>query len=164
MSPYRSAPALPPCPRCSRPLSPLVVLDAALIACAACEGVFVPNALVPRLDPLDLGGEILATFPTRPPASERDVRYLSCPFDGDVMLRRNASPKLDVVVDVCAAHGIWFDRDELRAVIARLDGWPWEGDQLRRLPYGGPPRSPGADAYVADEGLLARLAGWLRRA
>jgi Zn-finger nucleic acid-binding protein len=45
------------------------------------------------------------------------LRYRKCPSCGEPMLRRNFHESSGVVVDVCAAHGIWLDRGELASLI-----------------------------------------------
>jgi len=121
VTPYRDA-GVPrrACPRCSFALAPRAVADAWIDECAACEGVFVRNQLLDRfLDPLDLGGEVLAGFPGgTPQAFSGGAMYVKCPHCAVVMNRRQFATGARVVVDVCRDHGIWFDASELRAVVA----------------------------------------------
>jgi len=108
------------CPRCGFALSPRVVLDARLDECPSCEGLFVSRELLPRfLDPLDLGGEVLATFPSgSPEVTNAGPMYVKCPLCHGVMNRRQFAVGAKVVVDICRDHGVWFDALELRAVAA----------------------------------------------
>ncbi len=96
------------------------------------------------------------------------------------MLRRNFRETSGVVVDVCAAHGVWLDRGELATLIEfaatgamaeaerrrgeradarkRLDAW---GDDLRAV---GPRHyvggfSPDAMLTVEEVAKLGRLPG-----
>jgi Zn-finger nucleic acid-binding protein len=93
------------------------VLDVVLDECADCTGVFVPKDIVPRLvDPLDLGLEVVRTFPPGTPEAETAVRYLRCPRCAAMMNRRLLVRGSNVVVDVCKGHGVWFDAHELRRV------------------------------------------------
>ena len=48
---------------------------------------------------------------------EIKVRYFPCPQCGQLMNRMNFARCSGVIVDVCRGHGIWFDRDELRAIV-----------------------------------------------
>ena len=109
-----------PCPRCGFALVPQSVLDARLESCPGCDGIFVGRPLIPRLlDPLDLGGEVLATFPPGLPSTAvHGPMYVKCPHCLVVMNRRQFATGAKVVVDICRIHGIWFDADELRAVAA----------------------------------------------
>src|SRR5690606_39479191 len=46
-----------------------------------------------------------------------EVRYRGCPACGVLMNRRNFGRRSGVIVDVCKEHGVWFDADELTAVL-----------------------------------------------
>jgi Zn-finger nucleic acid-binding protein len=116
VDPFR-APAAPtrPCPRCGIGLGTRAVIDVRLDECSDCGGVFVPADLVPRLlDPLDLGLEIVETFPPGEPEVETPVRYLRCPRCATMMNRHLLVRGSNVVVDWCKTHGVWFDAHELR--------------------------------------------------
>jgi Zn-finger nucleic acid-binding protein len=122
MSPYRQAPtASRICPRCSLGLSRRTIGDARIDECASCKGVFVETELIDRIvDALDLGGEIMSTFPraaTAPIAtSPAGPTYIKCPNCDVLMNRRLFATGAKVIVDVCFQHGTWFDAAELRAV------------------------------------------------
>jgi Zn-finger nucleic acid-binding protein len=113
-----------PCPRCGFSLGARQVLDARIDECPSCEGIFVDKALVPRfLDPLDLGGEVLSSFPDGSPESlQGGPMYVKCPRCAVVMNRRQFATGAKVIVDICRDHGVWFDADELRAVAAFAEG------------------------------------------
>jgi Zn-finger nucleic acid-binding protein len=145
--PYRE-PAKPtiPCPRCAVGLGTRRVLDASIDECATCDGAFVANALVPRLlDPVDLGMEVIATFPDGVPP-EHDVRYLACPRCAGLMNRRTLIRGSNIVVDHCKRHGFWFDAYELR----RLADLAASGSQ----PLPGPTASEPARVAQVDYSLL----------
>jgi Zn-finger nucleic acid-binding protein len=59
------------------------------------------------------------TAAARPPsrAQEQPVRYLKCPGCARLMNRQNFGRRSGVVVDVCRAHGVWFDAGELGDVV-----------------------------------------------
>ena len=108
------------CPRCrQQPLSFRPLADEAIEECTACRGYFVPRALIPRLlDALDLGGEVLQTFERETPQPTMEgPLYIRCPICDRHMNRRLFAWGARVVIDECRAHGIWFDRAELRAVV-----------------------------------------------
>jgi Zn-finger nucleic acid-binding protein len=46
-----------------------------------------------------------------------DVRKFKCPLCQAVMQRSAFGKTSGILVDVCAAHGTWFDRGELEQVI-----------------------------------------------
>jgi Zn-finger nucleic acid-binding protein len=45
------------------------------------------------------------------------IRYLPCPSCKVLMHRVNFAKCSNVIVDVCKAHGTWFDKDELRRIV-----------------------------------------------
>jgi len=48
--------------------------------------------------------------------------YRPCPVCGALMNRQNYGRKSGVILDLCGAHGIWFDLDELPRVLAWIQG------------------------------------------
>ena len=48
--------------------------------------------------------------------------YRPCPVCGTLMNRQNYGRKSGVILDICGAHGIWFDLDELPQVLAWVQG------------------------------------------
>jgi Zn-finger nucleic acid-binding protein len=147
MNPYRDS--APPqgdlCPRCELGLTPRQVADVTIDECQRCGGVFVPGGLIPRfLDGLDLGGEVMATFPPGTPANdERGPLYVKCPKCSARMHRRLFAKRAKVILDICRQHGMWFDAHELRAiaVFGSRGGTPELGD------------APALAPRVADRGL-----------
>ena len=47
-----------------------------------------------------------------------EVRYVSCPLCHNPMNRLNFGRVSGVIVDVCKAHGTWFDGGELTRIVA----------------------------------------------
>ncbi len=79
-----------------------------------------PNVLKPQF-PLQEAGEKF---------------YRACPVCEVLMHRKNYGPRSGVIVDVCAKHGLWFDIQELAAILR----WIRTGgllsaklDEVRRL-------------------------------
>jgi Zn-finger nucleic acid-binding protein len=109
-----------PCPRCSRPLEGNP--DHANVECAACGGLFVTEAaLADILAAAEVRGTYAAT-PIEPrwnaPAvSLGEVRYLTCPTCRKTMNRMNFGRVSGIIVDVCKAHGTWFDAGELTRTV-----------------------------------------------
>lgn len=108
MSAYRDS--FEKCPRCAVELQ-----DARSVrGCPACGGLFVQEGvlteMVQRMLPpgplVRLQLELLAH--ADPP--------LGCPACGDTM---EQSKLLQVPIERCAKHGVWFDRDELERVLHR---------------------------------------------
>lgn len=145
--PYRApapaAPEVPPtarsrelgplCPRCTRLMHEDP--ERAALVCDACHGDFVDHAsLAARVEaerPRDPTGP--ATHPPRFSSREHDVRYAWCPGCGQVMARMTFGKRSGVVVDVCRAHGTWFDGGELDAVLEFVRGGGLEGE-LAKVP------------------------------
>jgi Zn-finger nucleic acid-binding protein len=145
--PARSHELGPLCPRCTR----LVHEDPerAALACDRCRGLFVDHAsLAARVDaerPRELGAGP-AAHATRAGAPEDRVRYARCPLCNDVMTRMNFGTRSGIVVDVCPAHGTWFDGGELDAALEFVRAGGLEAD-LEKLPA--PPADASARAMEA---------------
>lgn len=94
------------CPRCN-----LELVDAGSgRGCTQCQGIFIPEPVLREMAngmptppaPVVLGWEI-----------ELRVR-IKCPSCGELM---EAQLLNRVPIDRCKAHGVWFDRGELQAVL-----------------------------------------------
>ena len=169
MNPYRDG-ATPPlldiCPRCQRGLRPRQVADVTIDECQSCGGVFVPGALIPRfLEGLDLGGEVMATFPPGTPSNDEGLTYAKCPKCGTYMNRRLFAKRAKVILDVCRKHGMWFDEYELRAIaVFGARGGVSQMEELR--PATPPAERPLPDIAEAEKrsSLLGAVLGFLLEA
>lgn len=108
------------CPRCpTQRLDAFRSEDGTILDCARCGGQFVSvdvlHAMVRHHENVELGSphRYRASNPIKEP-----VKYIPCPFCGELMLRRNFGRVSGVVVDVCARHGTWFDVGELAGILA----------------------------------------------
>jgi Zn-finger nucleic acid-binding protein len=107
------------CPRCSGPLARLRAGAFQVGACWKCAGVFAPSDASKHVgEKLDL--EMLGAI-GRTDAGVGDLSgmpdgtdALACPMCGDSMKRLDAA---GTTLDVCAAHGTWFDAHELEKVM-----------------------------------------------
>jgi Zn-finger nucleic acid-binding protein len=61
------------------------------------------------------------------------VCYLHCPVCETLMNRVNFAHYSNVIVDVCKAHGTWFDRDELRRVVEFIRSGGLDDARTREL-------------------------------
>jgi Zn-finger nucleic acid-binding protein len=61
------------------------------------------------------------------------VRYVACPDCGKIMNRVNFARHSGVVVDVCKAHGTWFDKDELRQILEFIQAGGLDASRQRDL-------------------------------
>jgi Zn-finger nucleic acid-binding protein len=103
------------CPRCALALRDVRSDESVLHGCTSCGGVWLDRAVVERLsrarDP-DLeraAGRILGLM--RPPPGLRDP-LICCPVCA-APLRRTEIANSVSQIDVCDAHGTWFDRNEV---------------------------------------------------
>ena len=104
---------MPLCPRCleSELLPPAGEYDAR--ACAGCRGAWLPGDAARRIIEPSVGP--LDALPVVPVGTGA----LRCPDCEAELVRRHA----DVVeVDVCAAHGVWFDHERIRPAAGRRRG------------------------------------------
>lgn len=140
------------CPECSAPLSAFDGNPGQLHDCNQCGGQFVEHEVLCNLVERRrryVDGH--APGPLRP--LDRPVRYLPCPACSDLMNRRNYGGTSGIIVDYCAAHGVWFHAAEL----PRLLGYVARGGLAdgRRIRLGLPqPRTEAERARTAT--LVAR--------
>jgi Zn-finger nucleic acid-binding protein len=157
-----------PCPRCDKPLRMLgsaadVLPDESLSElpmheCIACGGIFVSqktlDAIIKRESPgpdgqTAVGGAFIAPPHRVPPAAASAphldvVRYVKCPLCHELMNRNNFGKRSGVIVDVCKAHGVWFDKGELTQAIEFVARGGLVGPE-------GPRRSIAGDGTESDE-------------
>jgi Zn-finger nucleic acid-binding protein len=100
--------------------------DLEVRACRACGGLWLDRAVFEGLGASrEAQGAVLGALPaTGVPAAGglEPVRYRRCPACHQFMNRLNYARRSGVVLDVCKAHGLWFDQDELRRVLAFIAG------------------------------------------
>jgi len=110
------------CPDCKEALSAFRSAPGSLHDCPKCGGQFVEHLLLrDLLERREVYGAAAPQRPARTPAVTPPVRYIHCPVCSVVMNRKNFGGSSGVVVDVCKAHGIWFDAGELPRVIAFVE-------------------------------------------
>ncbi len=71
------------------------------------------------------------------------TRYVHCPVCDALMNRVNFGDTSGVIVDTCATHGIWFERDELHAILSFVE----QGGLTRRRAEA---QQEGARHYVRE--------------
>jgi Zn-finger nucleic acid-binding protein len=111
-----------PCPRCEQPLRARLVGDVVVDECGACLGLFLDPVAIKRVieDRQQARAEaLLGAVPTQAVRAARpgERMYVKCPSCRVVMNRRLFAAGTGVVVDVCRAHGTFFDGGELPVVI-----------------------------------------------
>ena len=132
------------CPRCENALRAIMSGDALLDECTRCGGLWLAHdvfreVLISEQD----HSRLLAALDNLRPALPTEMRlrpeddqrfYVPCPECEQVMDRRQFARISGVVVDVCVAHGVWFDHDELpRIVQFARDGGLERAEQKMRL-------------------------------
>jgi Zn-finger nucleic acid-binding protein len=105
------------CPRCGGVFHEVRVGKAVLCGCTRCAGIWIDNPTVAYVrEHSDADIEAAARMLTRvvsiSMSHEQRVAELSCPACS-VRMQGQPIPSSIHNVDICAAHGTWFDRGEL---------------------------------------------------
>jgi Zn-finger nucleic acid-binding protein len=108
------------CPRCAPERSPLENIPARDVqahGCRRCGGLFLDN-LAFKAAVVDPKVRKKIEQALRQGVAERDLAPpVACVVCGEPMQRQRAG---QVAIDVCRAHGIWFDRSELDLVVEQM--------------------------------------------
>ncbi len=124
-------------PACGGGLSEGKVGELDLRDCRACGGLWLDRAAFERLGASrEAQGAVLGALPLPSAPSVAalgPVVYRPCPICAQRMNRVNYAKRSGVVLDVCKAHGLWFDQDELRRVLAFIAGGGLERTRQREL-------------------------------
>jgi Zn-finger nucleic acid-binding protein len=111
------------CPRCETMLSPRLVADVVVDECMQCRGLFLDQLAVQRVitDRQQARAEaLLGSLPSTVSADRPEKTgklYIKCPICKVVMNRKLFGAGAGVVIDVCRAHGTFFDVGELPVII-----------------------------------------------
>jgi Zn-finger nucleic acid-binding protein/RNA polymerase subunit RPABC4/transcription elongation factor Spt4 len=115
-----------PCPACAKPLAAAKVGDLEVRECHACGGLWLDRVVFEQLGASrERQGAVLGALPsptTPQVVSPGAIQYRPCPSCHQRMNRVNYARRSGVVLDVCKEHGLWFDKDELRRVLAFISG------------------------------------------
>jgi Zn-finger nucleic acid-binding protein len=109
------------CPRCRVNMESVVIGNTNLHECPTCEGIWADTDSLQRIcadreqQAAVLG--VARSLPTDIGNKLENIRYIPCPVCNTLMNRVAFAHCSRVVVDVCKAHGTWFDRDELRRIV-----------------------------------------------
>jgi len=126
-----------PCPGCRGEMRAVQVGSTPMHECASCASVWLYGDTFMQLcqDRQERGA--VASIIAGPasigvvPTVGTGVRYVHCPTCKKVMNRENFGRQSGVVIDVCKTHGVWFERGELRSVLAFIDGGGLERARVR---------------------------------
>ncbi len=133
------------CPRCQpaaeNQLTAHLVGETLLDECHACGGLWIDAAALERviadrdrqsaLLSVAVGGA--AAPPAAGPASIPELRYLHCPDCRVLMNRKNFGERSGVIVEICKAHGVWFDHDQLSRALRFVMSGGLEETKRRKL-------------------------------
>ncbi|MCL1907812.1 MAG: zf-TFIIB domain-containing protein [Holophagaceae bacterium] len=108
------------CPNCKLAMEESILGDAKLHNCVRCGGSWLDSEVFENLSAdreqrgrvmLGLGSNVGSVAP------ETAITYRPCPICNKLMNRLNYAKISGVILDLCKSHGVWFDKDELGAVI-----------------------------------------------
>ncbi len=108
------------CPRCDGNLEDLQIGETRLFACVNCDGLWIGGATFEDIcADAEKRSVVLGFFDKREKGAHAStkVTYVPCPECGQLMNRSNFARASGVIVDICKQHGVWFDADELPAIV-----------------------------------------------
>lgn len=110
------------CPRCPTAMHARRVGDVVIDECATCHGIFLDHIAIQRVvtDRQQARAEgLLGSLPTEASQPAPAGRmYVKCPLCNVVMNRKLFAAGAGVIIDVCRAHGAFFDVGELPRIIS----------------------------------------------
>jgi Zn-finger nucleic acid-binding protein len=112
-----------PCPRCREPLAAIVLGSTMALECARCSGLWIDTEAFNEIcadrekQAAVIGQDSESLRPELPCPSLDSIHYVPCPVCAKLMNRVNFARASGVILDICKADGVWFDREELRRVV-----------------------------------------------
>jgi Zn-finger nucleic acid-binding protein len=167
------------CPSCREPLSARALGGAVLSGCARCGGVWAdPTSFRAICDDREtqaayLGDGTALSAPAASDPTSSPIVYRPCPVCAELMNRFNFADCSGVILDACKPHGIWFDPDELRRIVAFIRGGGMDvaraherrklEEERHRLELAGPAeRAPIVDLHPGARDTVASARDLLR--
>jgi Zn-finger nucleic acid-binding protein len=117
-------------------MNAVVIGKSNLRECPKCEGIWADTASLQQIvTDQERQSALLGTAAPlpRPDPELEKVRYIPCPVCGKLMNRVNFANCSRVVVDVCTAHGTWFDRDELRSIVEFIRAGGFDAARAKQI-------------------------------
>ena len=108
------------CPKCKDEMKSVQVGKISLWECPACDGMWVDNATLQQICAEKEQQAAVMGMPVDAPTPvhlDTNFHYLPCPVCQQFMNRINFAHCSGVIINVCKAHGTWFDKDELRRLV-----------------------------------------------
>jgi Zn-finger nucleic acid-binding protein len=112
------------CPRCSVALDHLQIDKISLRECKHCGGVWSGAETFEKICvDRDEQSAALTFFGSRPQTVQSNIpiRYVPCPQCKQLMNRSNFARSSGVTLDLCKAHGVWFDAGELPRIVEFIE-------------------------------------------
>jgi len=112
-----------PCPRCREPLGTIMLGSTKALECPRCSGLWVGTATfneicADREKQAAVISESSDSLQSNLAVASLDsIHYVPCPVCAKLMNRVNFARSSGVILDICKADGVWFDREELRRVV-----------------------------------------------
>lgn len=108
-----------PCPACRVSMLHGTLRDIPLHECAKCFGLWLDAATFERVcrDAEQQSAVLGSAQPVAGTNTIGPVRYVRCPQCNELMHRMNFARCSGVIVDVCRAHGTWFEMNELHRIV-----------------------------------------------
>jgi Zn-finger nucleic acid-binding protein len=111
------------CPGCASDMPQVRLGSTLLHECSKCGSAWLtPDTFAAVCRDREVLGALADAVGGTARALEPDftakIRYVRCPVCDKMLNRVNFGHRSGVIVDVCKNHGVWFERDELRQVLA----------------------------------------------
>ena len=126
------------CPRCNETLAAIELGSSKVLECPHCSGLWIDTDTFNEIcaDREKQAAVIPENTQKLPPVTAADfsldsVRYVPCPTCKQLMNRMNFAHESGVILDICKAHGVWFDREELRRIVEFIRGGGLEASRER---------------------------------
>jgi Zn-finger nucleic acid-binding protein len=111
-----------PCPRCGHGIQGARAGDTSVDGCTTCGGVWIDNVTAQTL--VQSGGVNVRfaanAFASVARAAPDPAPPLACPVCTQPLERVKVAAAGSIEIDVCRAHGTWFERNELERVAAAV--------------------------------------------
>ena len=111
------------CPRCSVPFLAVKVGKKTVYECPACGGLWVSNNTFQEIckdqgqQQRVVGFDFESRIASSSATTQSGRTYIPCPECTKLMHRRQFASCSGVILDMCKAHGVWFDRNELKRIV-----------------------------------------------
>ena len=111
------------CPRCNEKLTAVQIAATPLEECMHCGGLWIDVSNFEQICSNAEAQQAATGLRLPPPvAFDPSVRYLKCPQCANIMNRMNYAGRSGIIINICRAHGIWLDREEIRQIIEFIRG------------------------------------------